>query len=285
MRKHDDEDLIFAAYSADRPSQPTWNASVFELPLRCSLHRVNAAPLHRINLPGDVLEEGAGGQLSRLAATRRWLHTIPPRTLVVVLDAWDVLVLGSPSELLRKFKARGVDVLISAELHFWPPDCEPRGAYPPAAQGAHFTFVNSGAYMGYAHALADAFDFMAGDDGAFACRDVCGGEHAEPDDMRCWHWYWKHTARTGRVDLDYNASVFLNMNGVSVEGGGMEVLQGATRVRYAPTGELPCMVHANGNGKEVPRSRIFAQLVGACFDSSPQLAVGLDKLRFIGGGT
>lgn len=214
-----------------------------------------------------------------MRATRRWLQKAPRSQVIAIVDAWDVVVLAPIQTIARKFRAFGADVVISAELKFWPPDCNPSEtqSYPPKTFRGHFEYANAGSVMGYAGALLEAFDFMAGENETFMCPDVCGGTHAIADDMRCFHHYWKSFARTGRVALDHNASIFLSMNDVPAEG--VKIIDEGRRVHYAPTGENPCVLHFNGNGKQQPRSNTFFALAEMCFSEHPQYAVRREDLR------
>lgn len=82
--------------------------------------------------------------------------------------------------------------------------------------------------------------------------------------------------------LDHNAAVFLSMNDVPIGGdGGMIRTADGRRVEFSATGELPCFLHANGNGKTAPRLEIFIDIAQSCFEARPEFSVPHSRLRII----
>lgn len=88
-----------------------------------------------------------------------YLRTLPPRTIVVYVDAFDVIMLQAAAEVQVRFEACKTNVLFSAEMNM--PNCIMDYLYRRM-----FPFkgpsLNSGLYMGYAVALVEVLEQMQG---------------------------------------------------------------------------------------------------------------------------
>ena len=263
-------------YNADRARTPEWDASKFIAPLNCSVTRMGAGPISLVNLPSEEHELGP-----RMRHVFRWLKSQKFGTLVVYLDAWDVVMMGPPREVVSKFRSFNTKILVSADRYFWPHDCDPVAYYPAAVPGAASRFANSGGFMGLVEDLLTAFKEMGGPDGEFQCPDVCGNAHSDTDDMRCFHWLWAQHTGDDFVRVDHNSSVFFSMDKMDM--GSLRRMPsapgGPLRYEFTTTNERPCFLHANGNGKEKPRVEVFREAYSDCFLALPQFYVHRSQLR------
>eukprot|EP00802_Teleaulax_amphioxeia_P011491 Tamp_11524.p1 GENE.Tamp_11524~~Tamp_11524.p1 ORF type:complete len:393 (-),score=36.75 Tamp_11524:635-1813(-) len=78
------------------------------------------------------------------------------RTIIMFLDAYDVLVTGSPSALVKRFLKTEKKVLFSSEqgccsyresIMYKQPKCDPRWIWPETE--THSPYLNSGAFVGF----------------------------------------------------------------------------------------------------------------------------------------
>ena len=97
---------------------------------------------------------------------------VKPQDLVVVTDAYDVVMIGGPSEIIGGWKAAGAPpILLSAERNLWPLK-NLKDQFDQAAvkygNSSPYRYINSGTYMGTAAALLAFLDTIPfkGDDQA-----------------------------------------------------------------------------------------------------------------------
>lgn len=115
---------------------------------------------------------GAGHDYEDHAAKARILADILPalRGPVVLLDAYDTLVLSPPEDLLERWRQLGGGVVFEAEKNCWP-DGSLADQFPDAGP---WRYPNCGVIMGEAAALAEIYqtvgaaDWSGNDQGHFA---------------------------------------------------------------------------------------------------------------------
>ena len=180
------------------------------------------------------------GNYQKLRGARAHVASLPPRTLVLFADAYDVLYGASGAALRRRFDELRVPaerVLFMAEKGCWPDWDMAFGRdfclhrYPRSR--TPYRFVNSGVWMGRAEAayalLTELQAFTPGLDD----QHVTG--HMFID-------------RPEAFALDYNSTLFQSLQGDGV--GSPAVVQwkrGA--VRNQATGSSPLVMHFNGGSK------------------------------------
>jgi hypothetical protein len=193
-----------------------------------------------------------------------------PDEALIVVDAWDTVIMASPEEVVEKYRALGSAVVICAEYNLWPdrPPGGGDGGYPEA--DGHFKYINSGGFIGTAASLPTMFAKMRAHFGEqFHCDTYFGSPRDAADDMRCWHWYFVNQGRA-EIRRDTNATIWLNLNDVAVQDvsadedrPGRVVFKGSS---------LPSMLHAQGNGKEALRRHITRDVAAACRVQHPKYA-------------
>ena len=163
----------------------------------------------------------------------KWLWTaeyireqqLPPEAIVAFVDAYDVLCLADPEELVAKFERFGSRVIFSAERGCHP-DSNRADLFPSAPTS--FRFLNSGGAIGYAADLVEVID---------AARfDVAA------DDQQTFIDYF--LANPGKLTLDHNAEIFLSLFDVAADELAVESEHG--RIFVKETRSRPCFLHGNG---------------------------------------
>ncbi len=101
------------------------------------------------------------GFMTKINAYLRFVTNADPEELVVLVDAYDVLAVGGPDELLRKWNSR-LDkrpILFSSEINSGINNCTPLNAYWGDVQRPTNSFLNSGFIMGQAKDLKIALQY------------------------------------------------------------------------------------------------------------------------------
>jgi procollagen-lysine,2-oxoglutarate 5-dioxygenase len=153
------------------------------------------------------------------------LQKLPDDAIVVFLDAYDVLAVAKPTEIINKFLDFKARVVFSAERGCHP-DAEVSHKFPETSSS--FKYLNSGGAIGYAGDLLKVIDEID-----FATTD---------DDQRGFINYFLNNP--GRIVLDYECAIFLSLFGV--DEGELLVDASAGRVRLLGVDTPPCFVHGNG---------------------------------------
>uniref|UniRef100_A0A8D0HHD1 procollagen-lysine 5-dioxygenase n=1 Tax=Sphenodon punctatus TaxID=8508 RepID=A0A8D0HHD1_SPHPU len=96
---------------------------------------------------GDVARTVGGGQKVRWLKQEMKQHAKHEDLIVMFVDSYDVVLAGSPIELLWKFLRFKSRLVFSAEGFCWP-EWSLAEKYPPVAVGKRF--LNSGGFIGYA---------------------------------------------------------------------------------------------------------------------------------------
>lgn len=85
----------------------------------------------------------------KLKETYDYLETLPDDDVVLFMDAFDVIMLGSGDEILERFLKMKCSVLFGSERHYHPKNSviDMYGEYPEAPTSLRY--LNSGTYIGY----------------------------------------------------------------------------------------------------------------------------------------
>jgi len=170
--------------------------------------------------------------------------------LVIFTDAYDVLITEDLDTIVKKFDTFKSDVVFSTEVYCHP-DKELAPAYPAlkikkkdgTVGEPNHPFLNSGAFMGKVHQMAD---FMQ--EYKYEIRD---------DDQRYWtNIYLKEFKKKGTggnlhaISLDTESSLFQCMAGANheIEARKADATPGNAGVNFVNslTGESPSFIHFNG---------------------------------------
>ncbi|CAI6005542.1 unnamed protein product [Closterium sp. NIES-65] len=104
------------------------------------------------------------GQGGRLRSIRDFVAGLPRDRVVITTDADDVFLMPHPKcrpqNFLDAFFALNAPVVIGAEIYCWPDMGKLEPFYPPRNRHSVNRFLNAGAYVGYAWALAEIIDLI-----------------------------------------------------------------------------------------------------------------------------
>ncbi|KAI6239005.1 Oxoglutarate iron-dependent oxygenase domain containing protein [Aphelenchoides fujianensis] len=206
---------------------------------------------------GDMQTEGGGQKirllregLEKLAAA----GTIADDSLVLFVDAYDVVITASADEIARRFRLDFPDaqILFGAEPFCWP-DKQLANAYPPVTFGERY--LNSGLFLGVAGRLRQLLNEHTAE-----VRD------ADDDQLVYTRLFLDETIRREfGLQLDSLSRIFQNLNGmgdrVQVEADDND---GSTRVFNTLYNTHPAVIHGNGPSKLQLNS--FANYVGGRFN-------------------
>ena len=163
------ESLVVALHSQVPLLQTLMPSDARPMPARClpmpsdSFRVLRAGPQVPLTLLG--FGEAYKGNFQKLTGARALVATLPPETLVLFADAYDVLYAGGADGILERWQALNVSstrILFQAERGCWPDwDMGPLGrdfclqTYP--ASPTPYRYVNSGVWMGRAGEAARLF--------------------------------------------------------------------------------------------------------------------------------
>lgn len=182
----------------------------------------------------------------KLYGLRKELAKITDETAVVCfIDAYDVIISGSPKEILAKFAAYDADLVIGAEMNCFPEAYKEEydKAFTPVRtndvgtgiQYLSHKYVNSGGYIGTKAAIERFLDFFTSEEADRIC-DTEGGDQA------LLMKYFIKQNNNPRIKLDQECKIFWNMHMVHWDD--LRIVGG--RIYNIPYDVWPCLVHFNG---------------------------------------
>jgi len=184
-------------------------------------------------------------------------------TIVLVVDAFDVLVLAGWDEILEKLTQFSTPIVFSAEKGCWP-DKELSTVYPPPpllpqlsdsespktseqdGPLSPYRYLNAGGYIGYAGALREAI------------QELSPRDDDRSDQRHYTRYFLDHP---DKVSLDYRATIFQTLFDVAPDDVAFDATE-PTRVINRLTGTRPCILHGNGRGLPKEKLYHFAKLLG-----------------------
>lgn len=189
---------------------------------------------HQNGIHLDVL--GFGQPYSRedhakkLRYMAEYLKTLPDEDLVLFVDGYDVIILDSGEEIVRRFFDMKTPALISAVGNLFPPILSKhKDLYPKAPTS--FRFLNSGVYIGPVEEIKKMIH------GSLEFSSVTS------DDQGLMSLEFLKNLERRR--LDYCSEIFLTL--ISLPKTTVDFENG--RIRFVPTGSLPCIAHGNGGDR------------------------------------
>lgn len=168
-----------------------------------------------------------------------FLGSFSKDTVVMILDAYDMLLFPCNRSIVAEYEAFKKDIVISAERSCWPNGrlCNKcTDSYSPGsdefAACKMFPYLNSGGFMGRAPALAESLDWM------WRQGDSIG----EDDQENLWHYY---RAFPESVALDHGQRIWSTLLFCSPRH--FKVVNCTVVSKYI-NGDV-CFAHANGASK------------------------------------
>ena len=178
----------------------------------------------------DVL--GLGEPFSfgkRLSDYHKYLEGIPPKDVVLFIDAYDVLILADEKTILDKFFSMNAPFVISAETNCFP-FAHFASFYPPSP--TKFKYLNAGSYIGYAGHIKRIYE------------DLSPIPYDIDDQGLLSVYFLKHPEK---FKLDYHCDLFLTLFQVAKR----ELVLDRQKkiVKLLTTKTKPCLIHGNGPAK------------------------------------
>lgn len=172
-----------------------------------------------------------------------------PADIVLLVDAWDTVILGTAEELRAKFIAaragRSDQLVFCAADRLCAPEYRLAPRFEqlcPTAVGTPWRYPNSGALVGTAEALAALLRVLVQPDADF-------GEFKEDydDQLRLQELWMIHAARGVPLSLQLDATcAFFQCMGEPEQGWDFETGGREPRIRNRLTSELPLVAHGCG---------------------------------------
>ncbi|XP_054991042.1 multifunctional procollagen lysine hydroxylase and glycosyltransferase LH3 isoform X2 [Sorex araneus] len=182
---------------------------------------------------GDVARTVGGGQKVRWLKKEMEKYADRDDMVIMFVDSYDVVLAGSPSELLRKFMKSGSRLLFSAESFCWP-EWALAEQYPEVGTGKRF--LNSGGFIGFAPTIH---------------RIVRQWKYKDDDDDQLFYTrlYLDPGLREKlSLGLDHRSRIFQNLNG-ALDEVVLKFDRNRVRIRNVAYDTLPVVVHGNGPTK------------------------------------
>uniref|UniRef100_A0A452U734 Procollagen-lysine,2-oxoglutarate 5-dioxygenase 3 n=1 Tax=Ursus maritimus TaxID=29073 RepID=A0A452U734_URSMA len=174
-----------------------------------------------------------GGQKVRWLKKEMEKYADREDMVIMFVDSYDVILLGSPSELLKKFVQSGSHLLFSAEGFCWP-EWGLAEQYPEVGTGKRF--LNSGGFIGFAptvHQVVRQWKYKDDDD----------------DQLFYTRLYLDPGLREKlSLSLDHKSRIFQNLNG-ALDEVVLKFDRNRVRIRNVAYDTLPVVVHGNGPTK------------------------------------
>ncbi|XP_016286343.1 multifunctional procollagen lysine hydroxylase and glycosyltransferase LH3 isoform X2 [Monodelphis domestica] len=182
---------------------------------------------------GDVARTVGGGQKVRWLKKEMEKYAERNDMVIMFVDSYDVLLAGSPKELLWKFLQSGSRLLFSAESFCWP-EWGLAERYPSVGNGKRF--LNSGGFIGFAptiHHIVRQWKYKDDDD----------------DQLFYTRLYLDSKLREKLgLALDHKSRVFQNLNG-ALDEVVLKFDRNQVRIRNVAYDTLPVVIHGNGPTK------------------------------------
>uniref|UniRef100_A0A6I8QMR6 procollagen-lysine 5-dioxygenase n=1 Tax=Xenopus tropicalis TaxID=8364 RepID=A0A6I8QMR6_XENTR len=182
---------------------------------------------------GDVARTVGGGQKVRWLKEELEKHSEQDDLVIMFVDSYDVVIAGTPTELLWKFHQFEHKVVFSAEGFCWP-EWSLAESYPPISNGKRF--LNSGGFIGFAPQLY---------------RMVQLWKYKDDDDDQLFYTkvYLDESLREKfDIALDHKSKIFQNLNG-AIDEVVLKFERNKVRARNVAYDTIPVVIHGNGPTK------------------------------------
>lgn len=234
--------LEIVTYSNQVPHQPYYYFRQYQ----DSLKRFGVHPT--ILGMGDAWK----GLMTKPRAYRSWLSTKAKTDLVMLTDAWDILVAAHPEEIEARYRSQFQDlpVVLNAEK-----SCFPRGdlaeRFPDP--GTPWRYLNSGLIIGKPTDILAVINSMNIDQIPDDHRRS-DGSWFHPNDQE--HFTLAYLNQPVKMVLDTHCHLFQSFSGASP----VEFDFTTDRIRNLITGTDPLVYHCNGDAKNNHSPTIIKKL-------------------------
>ena len=156
--------------------------------------------------------------------------------VICFIDAYDVLINSTEADVLSKFYKFNADFVLSSELNCFP--FKYRDAFE-LSQWTNFHYVNSGGFIGLAHAVKRFLRHKPLEDMEVICQD--GGDQSYLIE------YYLENKASDRIVIDHGCEIFLSM--VYIEWTDISLYRG--RIYNDVLKNAPSFVHFNGGSSRM----------------------------------
>ncbi len=160
---------------------------------------------------------------------------------VILCDAWDLVFIDTPEQIIEKYKTFNADVVISGERNCFPADL--KDEFDKLPHTSSYRYVNCGVIVGTLEGVKKMFEDMDTENIPVAHFD---------SDKGCWEYpneqieYQRCTLRQPvKIAIDYNQEITWCFHDVLPE----EVGYKEGKLWNAETKTSPSIPHWNGGGK------------------------------------
>jgi hypothetical protein len=170
-----------------------------------------------------LIPEGNFSWAKRLDEWKKYYNTCSPDTIILSLDAFDVIALKDiRNEIIDKFKNSGNQVLFGSNYYCWPNHC-PTCINKEGAEN----FLCAGTYIGYANTLTDILNNTPWD--------------ADVDDQCYFATFMKSDKNVNNmIGLDTQYNIFQT---TAINAPFEQIESKPGRVKNNQTGTEPCILH------------------------------------------
>ncbi|XP_075421035.1 multifunctional procollagen lysine hydroxylase and glycosyltransferase LH3 isoform X2 [Tenrec ecaudatus] len=182
---------------------------------------------------GDVARTVGGGQKVRWLKKEMEKYADREDLIIMFVDSYDVILAGSPTELLKKFLQSGSRLLFSAEAFCWP-EWGLAEQYPEVGTGKRF--LNSGGFIGFAPTIHHVVR-------QWKYKD-------DSDDQLFYTQLYLDPGLREKLglNLDHKSRIFQNLNG-ALDELVLKFERNRVRIRNVAYDTLPVVIHGNGPTK------------------------------------
>lgn len=176
---------------------------------------------------GGKMNEGTGGgQKINLLKKELDNYTIDElnNTFILFTDCYDVIICGSPYEVIYKFKKMNKPIIFSAEKYCWP-DLTLKSKYKNNL--TKYKYLNSGGFIGLAK---DIYNIL---------NNVVDNS----DDQLYYTKYFLENNNNNNIILDNYCEIFQTLNGVNDD---LEINYKKSRIINKIFNTEPIFIHGNG---------------------------------------
>lgn len=183
--------------------------------------------LKKRGIPFKLYSDSVWNNADKIKTALRASQELVDYEYILFLDAYDVIALAGPDEILERFQAFHHPWVCAAELNLWPPTSIKREKY--GSFETPYRYLNSGMYLAKREYLRECLERWGVPDEIYSDQ----------------YWFASHyLAEPGCIQLDTHCQLFQCL--IS-SWWAFDVLPGKLYNNYTKT--YPLLLHHNGGGK------------------------------------
>jgi len=190
-----------------------------------------SAELNQLNIQ-YLVKSTWNGYTDKIFAVQNQLELLEDTDIICFIDAYDVLVNNTESDILKKFYSYQCNLLIGAELNCYPEIY--KNYFPNTSTNSKY--VNSGGYIGYVSSLKHLFHWRN-------MNEIVRISSNGGDQTYFIEYYLNNYLNPElNIKLDDKSLIFQNMHWI--DWNDLEFINGKVNNRILDT--WPCFIHFNG---------------------------------------